>query len=102
MGEEMRKKIPKFVAPCLWSYNVDRIDLEKDKELIITMVLNYGDVKWIRWLYSVYTEDDIKKVISNPGRGLWLPKVLNFWETVLGIKIPKHKKEKALSKLPHF
>jgi len=90
------------VAPCLWSYNIDQIDLEKDKEIIITMVLNYGDVKRIRWLYSVYSEDDIKQVISNPRRGLWLPKVLNFWETVLGIEIPESKKEKALRKFTPF
>lgn len=102
MGGKCKKKIPEFVAPCLWSYNIDQIDLEKDKEIIITMVLNYGDVKRIRWLYSVYSEDDIKQVISNPRRGLWLPKVLNFWETVLGIEIPESKKEKALRKFTPF
>ena len=98
----MKKKIPKFVAPCLWSYNINHMDLQEDKQLIIMQVLNYGTWRNIKWLYSVYTEDDIKKVVTNPGRGLWFPKVLNFWETVLEIKIPKNKREKALFKLTPF
>ena len=98
----MKNKIPKFIAPCLWSYNINRMDLEEDKELIITQVLNYGDAKRIKWLYSVYSENDIKKVVSNPRRGLWFPKVLNFWETVLKIKVPKDKREKAIFKLCPF
>ena len=98
----MKNKIPEFVAPCLWSYDIKQIDLQEDKKLIITRVLNYGVWKDVKWLYSVYSEDDIKKVVSNPRRGLWFPKVLNFWETVLEIKIPRDKREKAIFKLCPF
>lgn len=97
------KVVPKFVAPCLWSYDINQMDVEKDKALIITQVLNYGDPKRIKWLYSVYREEDITAVVMNPGRGLWFPKVLNFWETMLGIKIPPKKRKKALFNLhPDF
>ncbi len=98
----MKNKIPEFITPCLWSYDIRQMELEEDKELIITQVLNYGDAKRIKWLYSVYNEEDIKKVVSNPRRGLWFPKVLNFWETVLKIKIPRDKREKAIFKLCPF
>ena len=54
------KSIPKFVAPCLWSCNINKLDLQKDKQLIITQVLNYGNEKRMRWLYSVYSKNDIK------------------------------------------
>ena len=98
----MKSRIPKFIAPCLWSYDISEMDSEKDKELIITQVLNYGDAKRIKWLYLVYTEDDIKEVVSHPRRGLWFPRVLNFWETILEIKIPKERREKALFRLYPF
>lgn len=98
----MKKKIPKNIIPCLWSYNIDNMDLAKDKEIIITQVLNYGDAGRIKWLYSVYTEEDLKEVVSNPRRGRWFPKVLNFWEIILKTKIPKKKKEKAIFKLDPF
>jgi len=98
-----KQKIPNFVAPCLWSYNIKDLDLKEDKELIITQVLNYGDEKRIKWLYSVYTEDDIKEIVSHPRRGLWFEKVLNVWELMLGIRIPKKVKQKALFRIePQF
>jgi hypothetical protein len=90
------KPIPEFVAPCLWSCNINKLDLQKDKQLIITQVLNYGDEKRVQWLYSVYSEKDIKNVVSHPSRGLWFDKVLNFWEIVLSIRIPKKTRQKAI------
>jgi len=98
----MKKKIPENVAPCLWSYDIDNIDLKKDKEIIITQVLNYGDADRIKWLYSVYTQEDIKKVVLDPRRGRWFEKVLNFWEVILKIKVPEEKKERAIFKLDLF
>ena len=97
MAVMKRKKIPKYITPCLWPYDTDKLDLQKDKELIITQVLNRGDMKRIKWLYSTYGEEEIKKVITNPGRGMWSERVLNFWEIVLGICLPKKVREKAIS-----
>ena len=34
--------IPDFVAPFLWSYDIDALDIERDKKRIITNVLNLG------------------------------------------------------------
>jgi len=94
--KEIKNKIPRNVIPCLWSYNIDNIDIRRDKEIIITQVLNYGDTERIKWLHSVYDEKDIKKTVLSPLRGRWFEKVLNFWEIILKIKIPKEKKEKAI------
>lgn len=95
--------IPGFVAPCLWSYDVRKLNLKRDRETIITQVLNYGDEKRIKWLYSVYSEDEIRKVVKRPRRGLWFEKVLNFWEVMLGIRVPKKIREKAIFNInPRF
>ncbi|MBM3701173.1 MAG: hypothetical protein FJW68_09725 [Actinobacteria bacterium] len=98
----MKKIIPEYIAPCLWSYSIEDIDLKKDKEKIITQVLNYGSPERIKWLYSTYTEDDIKYVVLNPRRGMWFKKVLNFWEIMLEVKIPTDKKEKAIINICPF
>lgn len=98
-----RQAIPSFVAPCLWSYDVKKLNLKQDKELIITQVLNHGSEERIKWLYSVYSEDEIKEVVSHPRRGLWFERVLNFWELMLGIRIPKKIREKAVFNIrPQF
>lgn len=91
-----RNKIPKFLQSTLWSYDLNQLDLKGDRKLVITQVLNYGDWKDLKWLYSVYTEKDIKEVVLHPSKGLWFEKVLNFWEVVLKIRIPKKLKEKAI------
>lgn len=91
-----KQDIPEFVAPSLWSYNIKKLDAQKDKELIITQVLNRGDEKRIKWLYSVYTEDDIREVVGHPRRGLWFERVLNFWEKMLDIRIPKKIRQRAI------
>jgi hypothetical protein len=73
--------------------------LEKYKELLITQVLNYGDWQGVKWLYRNYSEEDIKWVVQHPRRGLWFKRVLNFWQVVLNIQIPKEKFEKAIIRL---
>lgn len=91
-----QNKLPKFLKSVLWSYELNKMDLKEDKEVIITQVLNYGDWKDLKWLYSVYTEGDIKEIVSHPRRGLWFEKVLNFWELMLGIHIPKEVRRAAI------
>jgi hypothetical protein len=96
-------KLPKSLQSVLWSYNLNELDLEEDKELIITQVLNYGSWKELKWLYSIYPEKEIKKVVSHPGRRLWFEKVLNFWEIMLGISIPKKIRQRAIFSIhPQF
>jgi hypothetical protein len=98
-----KMKIPGFVATCLWSYDIRKLDLQRDKGMIITQVLNYGNEKRIKWLYSVYPEDDIKKIVKQPCRGLWFDRVLNFWEKMLNIRIPKKLRQKAIFEInPRF
>lgn len=91
-----KNKLPKFLQSVLWSYNLNKMNLKEDKEIIITRVLNYGDWKDLKWLYSVYTENDIKKIILHARRGMWFKKVINFWEIVLNLHIPKKIKQKAI------
>jgi len=81
----MRIMIPSNIHPFLWSYDVDRLDLERDKKRIITNVLNLGTVPATKWLFEVYSREDIKEVVANPLPGEWSKKSLNFWGLVLNI-----------------
>jgi len=90
------KKIPPYIASCLWSYDIPKLDLQKDKEIIIAQVLNYGDLKAIKWLYKIYPEQVIKEVVKNPRRGFWLKKVLNFWLALFNMHLSNKKTAKAI------
>lgn len=90
------KKLPEQFQRVLWSYHISKMDLKKDKKEIITQVLNYGAWEDLKLLFKIYTEKDIKKVIKNPRRGVWFKKVLNFWTTILNIRLKKEAWEKAI------
>ncbi len=78
--------IPQFIQPFLWSYDIEKIDLVRDKKRIITNILNLGSANAVEWLFSVYSHKDIEETVSNPLPGEWNKKSLNFWTLVLGIK----------------
>lgn len=83
----MKNKLPKFLQRALWSYNLKALDKEKDKRLIITQVLNYGNLRDVRWLLNQYSDKEVKEVVADPDRGLWLELVLNFWTKIYNIHL---------------
>jgi len=90
------KKVPKQFQRVLWSYNINKIDLEEDKKEIITQVLNYGTWEDLKLLYKIYSEKEIKEIVRNPRRGVWFKKVLNFWTTIFDIRLKKEIWDKAI------
>lgn len=92
----IKSKIPKKMKWLFWSYDISSLDLKKDKDYIITQALNYGTWEDVRWLFRVYSEREIVKIIKTPSHGLWLEEVLNFWLKIFDIKLKKNIYQKAL------
>ena len=76
------KELPQAVKICLWSYDLSKIDSIRDRNLIITQVLNHGTKEATDWLFNFYGERDIKKSISKPSSGMWNKKSLNLWSLI--------------------
>ena len=93
------KKLPEFLRSVLWSYDVSRMDTQKDKNLIVEQILNYGAEKELWWLIKTYSDNDIKNVVLHPGRGNWFPNVLNYWFNILNIKLNQDDYELAIRDL---
>lgn len=99
---KIKARIPKRMKYLFWSYDIGSLDLEEDKDYIITQVLNYGTWDDLKLLYKFYSEKDIEEVVSHPQRGIWFEKTLNFWTKMLDIKIEEEVYEKAIFRLtPH-
>jgi len=81
--------IPSYLKSSLASYNVSKLDIIRDKDLIITEVLNKGDENALMWIVNNYSKNDIKQVISSPIRGLWLKKTLRYWLKIFDVKLDK-------------
>ena len=80
-------KLPEFLQSVLWSYDLSKMDRERDWKLIIGQGLNYGNDKVISWIKENYSDNQIKQVILHPRRGMWwrerLRKWLNYFDTMI-------------------
>lgn len=77
--------VPDFVWPFLWSYNIDSLDLSRDKKRIITNVLNLGTKEATDWIFKIYSREDIKECLTSPLPGEWNNKSMVFWSLILDI-----------------
>jgi hypothetical protein len=85
MEDKNNQKLQAF-KPFLWSYDLDKLDVEKDKRRIITNVLNLGTKEVCDLLFSIYSKEDIKKEVVNPLPGEWNKKSLNYWSIIFNIQ----------------
>jgi hypothetical protein len=89
-------KLPDLLQPYLASYNLRELSIRKDKELIITSILNKGDQKALDWLAKTYTRKEILNIVKKPKKGFWHKDVLQYWLRIFGIKLSKPDFRKSL------
>lgn len=88
--------LPNFLQTALWSYDLKKMTKGRYKNIIITQILNYGTWPQLQWLLKNYTPQEIKKVLINPARGMWRADVINYWEKIFNLRLPKNKVNNAL------
>jgi hypothetical protein len=71
--------LPQSVKAVLWSYDTDKIDLQKHRRLVISQVLNFGTKKATDWLFKYYGKAVIRKVASEIPLGQWDKKSYTLW-----------------------
>lgn len=81
----MKKELTKF-KPLFWFLNADKLDPQKDRNLIVHQVLSYGTLDDLRRLLKLYGKAAVRREFKKPAPGLYQPSILNFCQHVLGIK----------------
>ena len=79
------------LKPFLWSFDVSKMDIQKNKKRIITNILNLGTKEATNLLFKVYNKKEIKKQVKNPLPGEWNNKSLNYWSIIFNIEPKKIK-----------
>jgi len=77
--------LPKNFKTLLWSYDISRLDVERDKNRIIINTINYGDLSHWRWLVEMYSAQEIKKIIETTPVSEFRPQALKLISLLLGI-----------------
>ena len=76
---------PPSVQGALWSYDIAKLDLARDRDRIVANILTHGTTEAVAWLRSVYSNDDLREVVAHPTPGAWDERSLNLWRIVLGV-----------------
>jgi len=77
-------KLPRFLKKYFWDVEFPRLDSKKDSSYITARILEYGDVKAIRWLFRALPKGKIKEVVRKSRQ--FSPKSINFWSLFFNIK----------------
>ncbi len=90
----MNKIFAKF-KPILWSKDIKKIDLKKDKVYIIHQILSYGTLNHIRDIFEIYSKEEVKKVFEKFPKKIYEPAVFYFVKNfILGLKNRKINEKK--------
>jgi hypothetical protein len=89
--EQNQTEILKKFKPFLWSFDVSKMDIYKNKKRIITNILNLGTKETTDLLFSIYGKKDIKEQVENPLPGEWNNKSLNYWSIIFNLEPKKTK-----------
>lgn len=89
--EQNQAKILQKFKPFLWSFDISKMDIQKNKKRIITNILNLGTKETTDLLFKIYDKKEIKKQIENPLPGEWNDKSLNYWSIIFEIEPKKTK-----------
>lgn len=94
-------KVPVFLQPYLASYDPSKLDVSNSEvsQEIITEVLNRGDSKAVKWVFSTFPTKRIMSVIQNPTAGTWLRSSLSYWQKMLGVNSSIDNFQKAILNL---
>ena len=77
---DTKNSLPKYVRKYFWGDNLKQLNWDKHQQYIIKTILEKGDRKSVKWIFSHLTKQRLKK--SLPKFKLSL-KSKNFWNLYL-------------------
>jgi hypothetical protein len=79
------ESIPQTLIPFFQEYNFEKLSPERDSHTIIERVLQYGNRTELRWLFSVYSKEQITAWVRQFGKEKLPQPHRTFWLVVLDI-----------------
>ncbi|OGK13516.1 hypothetical protein A3A93_00315 [Candidatus Roizmanbacteria bacterium RIFCSPLOWO2_01_FULL_38_12] len=59
----IEQTLPSYITKYFWDVQPEKINIQTNKKYIIERLLEYGNEEALRWINSIYTPQDINKVI---------------------------------------
>lgn len=78
--------IPVELKPYFQEYNITRLNLDRDADLIIQRTLEFGAWDELRWLFETYRGRRIRLFLRQYGERQLSPVTFNYWRKLLNIR----------------
>ena len=78
--------IPVGLKPYFQEYDITRLGIARDADLIIQRTLEFGTWEEIRWLFETYRSKRIRQFLRKHGERWLKPVTFNYWQKLLGIR----------------
>lgn len=75
-------KVGQSLLPFFWETDLEKVDIQRNKNFIIERILELGDRSAVEWLFTTYSTAAIKKTLEE-SRNI-SKKSKNFWKMILG------------------
>jgi squalene cyclase len=86
MNRVLSSAIPIGLKPYFQEYNIARLNLERDANLIIQRTLEFGTWDELRWLFETYRSKRIRLFLRQYGERQLSPVTFNYWRKLLNIR----------------
>ena len=83
VGASPAVAFPPELNRFFWDCNVGQLDIERNASLILTRLLDYGDLTAARWAWHTYGPERIRDFLLGRGRKTLSRKTIAFWRTLL-------------------
>ena len=79
-------QIPIGLKPYFQEYDIAKLNITRDANLIIQRVLEFGTWDEIRWLFEIYRSKRIRLFLRTYGERWLKPVTFHYWRKLLGIR----------------
>ena len=71
--------VPAKLEHLFPEYDISKLNVGKDRVVIMSRIFDYGNAKELRWLKTRYSLNEIKNFVTNHASRLLTARSLNFW-----------------------
>ena len=80
------QQLPKEFKKYFWDVEFSKISLTKNLNLVLSRLMNFGNMRAIRWMLKSIKEATLKEYLNSFGDRQLDKRSNNFWRLYFGIK----------------
>jgi len=85
-NSNVKGKIPVGLIGSFQEYDIESLSLERDTNLIIQRVLEFGTWDELRWLFGLYGVKRVRLFLRQYGERWLKPVTFNYWRKLLNVR----------------